>query len=85
MQQYPLAVPPYQLIITIDENIINYISSNAIMIKTFSIISCLLLISGCNPHTKYTTHNEHVEEHVWNKEKGIVKCYEDSCKFSWEN
>jgi len=49
------------------------------MIKIFAITFCLLLISGCQPATKYTTHKEYIEEREWDREKGLVK----NSKVSW--
>ena len=52
---------------------------SVIMFKMFIIIACLLFMAGCQPPTKYTTHEEYVEKYKGDRKKGLVK----DCHASW--
>jgi hypothetical protein len=48
------------------------------------IIFCALFLCGCQPDRKYTTHTEYVENHEWDREKGLVKSWKTSVDFEWD-
>lgn len=43
------------------------------IIKISVVVFCLIFLSGCHPHRKYTTYQEYTEGPEWDHEKGIVK------------
>ena len=55
------------------------------MIKISVIIFCLFFMVGCQPATKYTIHQEYVEEQKLDRDKGLIKNSKGSFSFEWEN
>jgi hypothetical protein len=55
------------------------------MFKKRNIIILILFTCGCNPSTKYTTHQEYIENRRMDPEKGWTRDFEASYEVEWEN
>lgn len=54
------------------------------MLKTLTMILCLLCTFGCQPATEYTTHREYVETRKLDPEKGLVESSEATTEITWK-
>jgi hypothetical protein len=53
-------------------------------VKVSIVVSCLLLITGCDS-VKYTVQEEYIEEKTWDSKKGLVESSKATWSSSWES